>query len=180
MKKFEWTEEVELSSGQLITAQLMTEFRSVMDVGAGFDRGYLFDNASITADLPAPVSRKVHWAGRGLSPMLMDVLPNGTVYLVCSVQTAFGQGTWQVPDYEFYVAFVLNGNDWHRVALADLPPQIKKPNLLVNVSTVFVGGEERPPAKLDLKAKNELNAKHASSRKQKEIWILPESFPKKP
>ena len=180
MKKFEWTEELELSGGKVVTVQRMAEYRPVMDVGAGFQRGLLFDNASLGADLPAPVSRKVHWAGRGLSPMLMDVLPNGTVYLVCSVRTAFGQGTWQVPDYEFYVAFVLDGNDWRRVALADLPPQIKKPNLLVSVSTVFAGGKERPPTKLDLKMKAELNTKYALERSQKEIWILPKSFPTKP
>ena len=93
MKKVEWTEEVELSGGKVITVQRMTEYRSVMDVGAGFDRGYLFDNASISADLPAPVSRKVYWAGRGLSPRLIDVMPNGVAYLVCSIQTSVGRGT---------------------------------------------------------------------------------------
>ena len=180
MKKFEWTEELELSGGKVVTVQRMAEYRPVMDVGAGFQRGLLFDNASLGADFPAPVLRKVTWAGRGLSPMLMDVLPNGAVYLVCSIQTSVGRGTWQAPDYEFYVAFVLDGNDWRRVALADLPPQIKKPNLLVVEDTVFIVNKNRSPAHFDLKTKYDLNAKYASSRKQKEIWILPESFPKKP
>ena len=180
MKKFEWTEEVELSGGRVITVQRMTEFRSVMDVGAGFDRGYLFDNASISADLPAPVSRKVYWAGRGLSPTVIDVLPNGMAYLVCSIQTSIGRGTWQVPRYEFYVAFVLDGNDWRRVALADLPPQIKKPNLLVVEDRVFILNKTRSPAHFDLKTKYDLHAKYALERSQKEILILPESFPQKP
>ena len=180
MKKFEWTEELELSGGKVVTVQRMAEYRPVMDVGAGFQRGLLFDNASLSADLPAPVSRQVHWVGVGLSPRVIDVLPNGMTYLVCSVQTAFGQGTWQVPDYEFYVAFVLDGNDWRRVALADLPPQIKKPNLLVVEDTVFIVNKNRSPAHFDLKTKYDLNAKYALERSQKEIWILPKSFPTKP
>lgn len=58
MKHYEWTEDVQLSDGRVIVAQRLEEYRRVMDVGAGFQSGLLFQSSVITVDLPAPALRK--------------------------------------------------------------------------------------------------------------------------
>lgn len=175
VKNFEWTEDVKLHDGRQIVVKRMTEFLPVMDVGDGFQRGHLFDHASISADLPAPVSRKVEWAGRGLSPFILDMLPDGRVYLVCSIKTAAGQDTWKVPDHEFFVSFRLQGERWERVPLSDLPPEIKRANLLTMIHTVFIHPSTwDPPSKhIDLKRKQDVAAQHAREPRQREIMIYP-------
>lgn len=175
VKNVEWTEDVKLSDGRQILVRRMTEFRSVMDVGAGFQRGYLFDHASISAELPAPVSRKVEWAGRGLSPFILDLLPDGRVYLVCITETAEGAYTWKVPRHEFFVAFQLKGDQWERLPLAELPPAIKRANLLTMIHTVFINPSTwDPPSKhIDLKRKQDVTEQYAREPRQKEIVIYP-------
>lgn len=174
MKKFEWTEDVKLADGRVILVQRMTEFRSVMDVGAGFQRGALFDNASISADLPAPVSRRVEWAGRGLSPFILEMLPDGRVYLVCLVETGEGSHLWKVPRHEFYVSFLLEDDKWKRIPLPDLPPMMGAGNLMAVVHTVFIVRAGPAPKHLDFKAKDTIAAEHALNRIRREIVRLPD------
>ena len=173
IKHFEWTEDVKLLDGRQIVVRRMTKFRAVMDAGAGLQRGHLFDNASISADLPAPVSRKVEWAGRGLSPFILDVLPDGQVYLVCTTETAAGADTWKVPDHEFFVSFQLVGERWERVPLSALPPTVRRTNLLGPVHTVFIEMPGRMPKHFDLKMKEAIAAQYAREPRQREVVIYP-------
>ena len=173
VKNVEWTEDVKLSSGHQILVRRMTEFRSVMDVGAGFQRGYLFDHASISAELPAPASRKVEWAGRGLSPFILDLLPDGRVYLVCKLGSAEGANIWKVPQHEYFVSFRLKGDQWERVPLADLPPAIRRTNLLGSVDTVFMDLPGRTPKHFDFKMKDALAAQYGREPRDQAVEIYP-------
>lgn len=175
LKKFEWTEDVKLMDGRQIVVKRMTEFRARMSAGDGFKRGWLFNNASLSADLPAPVSRKVEWNGRGLSPFILDVMSDGRVYLVCSVQTGEGSNIWKVPQHEYFVSFRLEGEQWHRIALSDLPPEIKRANLLTMIDTVFIYPSTwDPPSKhIDLKRKQEVATQYAREPRSREIVVYP-------
>ena len=172
MKKFEWTEDVKLSDGRMIVVQRMSEYRSVMDVGAGFQRGALFDNSSIRADLPAPVSRKVEWRGQGISPMVLDIQADNSVYLVCAVSTNVGADLWRVPDHEFYVVFLLTGDGWKRIPIAELPLSVNKPNLFVSGYDLFITRKQRPPAHVDQILKQEFDSRPTLSRSLKSIVRL--------
>lgn len=146
MRQFEWTEDVALSDGRTIVVQRTSEYRPVMDVGAGFQRGLLFNKGSITADLPPPISRKVSWEG-SLSPLALDIVgPDNAAYLVCDLATGAGRNEWKVPPYEFYVAFRLGDQGWQRIPLAELPLSVQ-PNLFVAEYSLFIRrrfGDEIP------------------------------------
>ena len=172
LKKFEWTEDVKLSDGRMIVVQRTSEYRTVMDVGAGFQRGSLFDNASISADLPAPVSRKVEWRGQGISPIVLDIQADNSVYLICAVSTNVGADFWRVPDNEFYVVFSLTTDGWKRIPIAELPLSVNKPNLFVSGYDLFITRDQRPPAHVDLALKQEFDSRPSLSLSLKSIVRL--------
>lgn len=173
MKKVEWTEDVKLSDGRMIVVQRSEEYRRVMDVGAGFQRGWLFQRSTITADLPAPVNRKVSWEG-SLKPLVLDIQPGNAIYLVCVVSTGAAEIEWKVPRHEFYVAFRLANDGWQRIPLADLPLSVQ-PNLFASTYTLFIKRDERSGIHIDLKLKSDLDSALPASDRLRTIVRLPAS-----
>jgi len=166
----EWTEDVQLSDGRTIVVRRTEEYRRVTDPGAGFRTGWLFDKASIVAQVPAPISRTVSWEGN-LSPLVLDVQPGDVTYLVCDVATGSGAIRWKVPDDEFYVVFRLFDNEWRRIPLSDLPLAVK-PNLLPSGQLLI---EHGVPSKshVDLKLKGQLQLAFPESDRVRTIVRLP-------
>ena len=169
-RQFQWTEDVKLSDGQMIVVQRSEEYRRVMDVGAGFQRGWLFQKAGISAELPAPISRKVVWEG-SLSPLVLDIQPDSAVYLVCNVITGASQIEWKVPDNEFYVVFRLTDKGWQRVPLSELPLSIR-PNLVPNGYGLFIKREAHSGIHVNLEFKSELISSFPASDQVRTIIRL--------
>lgn len=170
-RHFEWTEDVKLSDGRMILVKRTVDYRRVLDIGAGFQKGWLFQKSTITAELPAPVQRKVSWEG-SLSPLVLDIQPDNTVYLVCYVPTGSAEIEWKVPDHEFYVVFRLENEAWKRIALDQLPLSVQ-PNLFASARTLFIDRETRAGIHVDLKLKKDLDSDAELSKKLKSIIRLP-------
>ena len=173
----EWTEDVKLSDGRMILVKRTEDYRRIMDVGAGFQRGWLFQKSSISAELPAPIQRKVVWEG-SLKPLVLDIHPDGSVYLVCRVATGAAQIEWKVPDHEFYVPFRLTPENWQRIPLVDLPTSVL-PNLLGNTYTLFIDRETQSGIHVDFKQKKELDSNARVTEDVRSITRLPAPTPKK-
>lgn len=152
----EWTEEVRLSDGQIILVRRTEDYRRVTDVGAGFQTGWLFARARITAPLPSPVAQTVSFES-SLCPVALDMAPDKTYYLVGDVATGGTRNEWDVPRHEFHVAFRWTAGAWQRIALAELPLSIQ-PNLLAYVGYPTERNRIRPGAHVDLKLKEKLIA----------------------
>jgi hypothetical protein len=170
MKTVEWTEDVKLSDGRTIVVQRFEEYRRVMDVGAGFERGWLFQKSGIVVELPSPVSRKAVWKGT-LIPLVLDVQSGNEFYLVGVIATGHGQFEWKVPAHEFYVVFQWINDGWHRIPFADLPRSVK-PNLLASTYTLFIQQQERSGIHVDLTMKAKLDSRPTLDRRFKEILRL--------
>lgn len=155
-KSFDWREDVRLSDGRVIVVDRKEEYRQVMDVGAGFRIGWLFQRSSIAANLPAPINRKVSWEG-SLQPLALDIQPDRTVYLVCIVTTGVGRDEWSVPDNEVHVSFHLTAEGWRRISLSQIPQSVQA-NLLGNTQTLFIDRRSKSGIHVDLKLKRELDS----------------------
>jgi hypothetical protein len=167
IKTVEWTEDVKLSDGRTIVVQRVAEYRRVMDVGAGFERGWLFQKSSITADLPAPGHRKVSWEGT-LTPLVLDILQDKAIYLVGTLGSGANRSEWNVPRHEFYVVLRLTDSGWERIQLAELPLSAR-PNLLGSTYTLFIERDGRSGMHVDLKLKSELDSAVQTSKYYKNI-----------
>jgi len=165
---YQWTEDVVLSGGQKIVADRRAVFEVTNDLLGGRGPGWLFKEASIAANLPAPISKRVSLEGR-LAPIVLDVF-NGAAYLV-GVPTAIGEDQWKVPSHELYVAFRLGDQGWQRIPLRDVPESVR-PNLLASVRTVFL---DRPPAPshVSLELKSKVDSRPELDRRYKTIVRLP-------
>jgi len=164
-KDVEWTEETRLSSGKVIVAERSDHYRRVMDVGAGFQVGWLYERGSIRASLPAPISRTIQWEGT-LQPILLDVFGSSTVYLVGVPGSGAAIEEWELlsgqafRDDQPYVVFRLDGDKWNRIRLEQLPTEAK-PNLLANTRSFFDQYEElqlRSGSRIDLSTKLKVDA----------------------
>lgn len=176
-RHFEWTEDVKLSDGRMILVKRTEDYRRIMDVGAGFQQGWLLQKSSITAELPAPVQRKVSWEG-SLFPLVLDIQSNNSAYLVCVPSSGAAQTEWKVPDHEFYVPFRLAQEGWQRIPLADLPTSVQ-PNLAPSGYEFFIRREMQSGIHVDLKMKAELNSDPNLVKTLKSIIRFPSPTPKK-
>jgi hypothetical protein len=154
-KQIEWTEDMRLSDGRTLVVQRYEEYRRVTDPGAGFRVGWLFQRARISAELPAPIQRKISWEGN-LKPLVLDIQPGNFVYLVGRVATGAGRTEWKVPDHEYYVIFRMTNEGWQRIPIAELPLSVM-PNLLGRTSTLFIDRQARSGIHVDLELKKELD-----------------------
>lgn len=162
-----WTEEVQLLDGRVIVVERSDEYRRVMDVGAGFQRGLLYQKGTIKAELPAPISQTVYWEG-SLKPLVLDVFPGSTVFFVGAVAARAGRDEWRVPDNERYVVFRLSEDGWQRIPLMELP-DAAKPNLLASTRQFIESGPALFGRRVDLKRKKELDSDPSLSKALKTI-----------
>jgi hypothetical protein len=160
-----------LSDGRIVVAERTEEYRRVSDPGAGFRSGWLFQNASVSATLPAPLNRAVSWSGT-LLPIALDIQPDKVAYLVCVVATGSGRIEWKLKDDERYVPFKLTSQGWERIAFEALPRSVEA-NLLGVTETLFIKQQARSGLHLDLKAKAKLNEESTVGRSFKMILRPP-------
>jgi hypothetical protein len=64
------------------------------------------------------------------SPMALDLV-NGSAYVVASPAGCLAYNKWGRPNPP-YVVFKYQGTDWSRIPLAQLPAEIKLPNLIIS------------------------------------------------
>jgi hypothetical protein len=154
VKTVEWTEDVRLSDGRTIVVQRASEFRRVMDVGAGFERGWNFYKASIATGMLLPTNRRLVWEGI-LEPIVLDTYSN-SIYLIC-VAGGPGRIQWKVPRHEFYVAFRLEDDQWKRIPISQIPDALR-PNLFLSSYTYFIEQDARTGAHVDIALKQKLDS----------------------
>lgn len=178
MRHFEWTEDVKLSDGRMIVVKRTEDYRASMDVGAGFQRGWLLQKSSISAELPSPIKRNVSWEA-SLVPLVLDIQPDdNAVYLVGVVPTGAARTEWKVPNHEFYVPFRLAAEGWQRIHLADLPVFVQ-PNLLASGYGLFIRRGTPSGIHVDLNLKTQLDSDPNLGKRWKSIIRLPVPAPTK-
>lgn len=158
-KDVQWTEEVRLSNGQIVIAEREDRYRRVMDAGAGFQVGWLYERGSVRTSLPAPIGQTVQWEGT-LRPILLDVIGGNTVYFVAVPGSGAAREEWNLPRDEKYIVMVLDGKNWKRISLEQLPIEAK-PNLMANTRIFFEesdGVRLRPSRKIDLSTKTKVDS----------------------
>lgn len=169
LRHVKWTEDVRLSDGRSIVVERRERYRMVMDVGAGFQYGPLFDRSWISGELPAPIKRKVAWEGT-LVPVLLDILPEGA-YLVATPGAHAGRVEWQIPSGEYYACFRLADAGWQRISLAELPMSAK-PNLFGSAEE-FLDGRAEPQSHVSEEYKLKWQRDAALSSRYKKILRQP-------
>lgn len=165
---YQWAEDVALTGGRQIIVDRRAVFEATNDLLGARGPGWLFKESSITAELPAPISRHVSFEGR-LAPIVLDISA-GAAYLI-GVPTAIGEDQWKVPPSDLYVAFRLGAQGWQQIPLRDVPEGIR-PNLLASVRTVFL--DHAPvPSHVTLDLKSKVDSRPELDRRYKTIIRLP-------
>jgi len=126
-----WKEEVQLHDGQKIIAERYVQRGGRSEVGQ--KGAYVAQSLSFT--LPNR-SHSIEWKDNfsedigsvSFLPMLLDVV-GGTPYLVARPMGCLSYNKWGRPNPP-YVVFKHEANAWKRIALEELPLQIKTPNLI--------------------------------------------------
>lgn len=170
-KRIEWTEDARLSDGRVIVVTRAEEYRHIVDVGAGFREGWLLEQSDISAELPRPIQRRVTWRG-SLQPVVLDLQPDGTVYLVGVPASGKARHDWKLPRNELYAVLRLNGDWWERVPLEQLPAAIQ-PNLFASSYRLFITEGKLSGRHVDLKLKGELDSNPQIDRRYKTVVRLP-------
>jgi hypothetical protein len=148
-----WREEVKLSTGQTVVAQLSMDYRTKDEALAA---GSLLSTYRIVIALPSPTQRHLNWEGP-LKPLAIDVGSDGGIYLVAITTDKRGVRQYSPLDGR-HVAFVYSGdNAWQRIPIESVPPEIR-PNLLVSVGEVVDKRGFANNALVDLPSKAKLDA----------------------
>jgi hypothetical protein len=153
-KEIYWTEQVRLSSGEVIVVERGETLRSVFDVGA-MRSGWLFDEAWLKGSLHG--LGETRWEGGGVSPLVLDVTPDGQWYLLAIVRTLRGERRYQLAQRSRYVAFKLQAGVWQRVPFAEFPEQFQ-PNLLGNTYGLFQTNEVPSGTTVDYEMKRKVDS----------------------
>jgi hypothetical protein len=171
MKTVEWTEEVLLSNGQKIVVKRANEYQRVMDVGAGFERGWNFTQARVEASLVIQgKDYRLIWQGL-MSPLVLDIVSDNRA-IILGVPTPYGVDLWRVPRHEFYVAFTFDNGDWRRIALADVPESVK-PNLFTSTYQYFIEENNRSGVDISPSLKQRLDSNPLIGKRYRSIIRLP-------
>jgi hypothetical protein len=137
-RRIDWTEQVRLSTGELILVERWQEnIRVVTDPRSTG----LFYAAGLTVKVPGGDRKVAIWEGP-LCPLALDIVA-GRTYLVTVVYGGRNPALRQFRNQLFaglYVAFELRGAEWVVIDLRDLPLETK-PNVLANTSSFFDGRE---------------------------------------
>lgn len=158
-KDVQWTEETRLSNGHIVIAEREDRYRRVMDAGAGFEVGWLYERGSVKASLPTAIAQTIQWEGT-LRPILLDAIGGNSVYFVGTPGSGKARDEWRLQDDDNYVVMVLDGRDWKRITLEQLPLEAK-PNLMANTRIFFEESEGmrlRPGTRVDLSTKTKVDS----------------------
>lgn len=128
---YSWQEEVLLHDGQRIIVERHTQRGGRHEIGQ--KGSYIAQTLRFT--LPA-TGQTIEWkdnhsedlSNSSFLPMLLDIA-NGTPYLVAYPMGCLSYNKWGRPNPP-YVVFKYEAEAWQRVALVDLPLEIKTPNLI--------------------------------------------------
>jgi hypothetical protein len=127
-----WREEVKLSTGQTVVAELGWDYRTKEEA---LTAGALLSTFRIIVLIPSPMQRRVSWEG-SLKPLAIDVGTDGKIYLVAIAIDRNGVRQNSPPD-GLHVAFVYSGaNAWQRIPLESVPLEMR-PNLLISVGEII-------------------------------------------
>ncbi len=137
-----WKEEVLLHDGKKIIAERETLRGGRHEVGQKGD--YIAQSLRFT--LPG-TSQTIEWQdnrGEDLGnssflPMVLDIV-NGIPYLVASPMGCLSYNKWGSPNPP-YVVFKYDANAWKRIALEELPLEIKTPNLVLSMPDLIAKKE---------------------------------------
>lgn len=129
-RRVSWTEEVRLSTAEVIRIERWEQQELVAEP---FQKPrWIFRSAGFKVQLPVANPGDLAWQGV-LSPIALDLGPDGAVYFVGVADTMRAQREYRVSPQEIHLAFRLRGTGWDRIKLAELPREVR-PNLLANTS----------------------------------------------
>ena len=156
--RWSWTEEVELSSGKII---LVDRWEERYKLGGIVQRGsQVFHRAGLRFDSANGPLPKIAWESRVVSPLAIDLGPNGDVYLVTRAFAGAGHVYPRLPGEPpskhptIHIAFRLVDGEWKQILLTQLPPKLQR-NLLISTSSWTTGEEpiDRPVVTIARKAR---------------------------
>lgn len=137
-RRVSWTEEVRLSTGEVIRIERWEQQELVAEP---FQKpGWIFRRAGLKARLPVAGLGELTWEGT-LTPLALDLGPDGAVYFVGVADTIRAQREYRAPPQEIHLAFRLGRAEWDQIKLHELPRDLR-PNLLANTSRYIA--EKRP------------------------------------
>src|SRR5574340_506115 len=128
-----WKEEVLLHDGSKVVVKRTVERGGRHEIGqrAGAT------NETLSFTLPG-TGQAVTWEdkfsediGSSNFNLLMLEILDGTAYLVASPMGCLSYNKWGRPNPP-YVVFKYQGNEWQRIALHELPAELKIPNLVIS------------------------------------------------
>jgi hypothetical protein len=137
-----WQEEVLLHDGRKMVVERYTLRGGRHEVGQKGD--YIAQTMRFT---PPGSSKAIEWqdqrsADLGNSsflPMAVEVV-RGTPYIVANTMGCLAYNKWGRPNPP-YVVFKHEANTWQRIALTDLPPEVKTPNLVQSMPDLIAAQE---------------------------------------
>jgi hypothetical protein len=163
-KEIYWTEQVRLSSGEVIVVERGETLRSVYS-GGPLRPGWLFDEAWLKATLPGV--GKTRWEG-AVSPLVLDVDSNGDWHLLGIAVAYRGREEYKLSVGKAYVAFKLIAGVWQRVRFAEFPVAFQ-PNLLGDTYTLFIQRQHPSGEFIDTELKRKIDSSPALSAKYKRV-----------
>ncbi len=172
-KRIEWTEDVPLGDGRVIVLKRAEEYRQVVDAGAGVRQGWLLEQTDISAELPQPLGRRISWRG-SLHPVVLDLQPDGAVYLVGVPANGRAALEWKLPRHELYAVLRLNGDKWERTSMDQLPTTVRV-NLFASSYQLFITEGNQSGRHVDLELKRRLDSNPQIDRRYRTIVRVPKA-----
>ena len=134
-----WKEEVLLHDGSKIIVTRTVERGGRHEIG----QKSAYKEQSLTFSLPV-TGQRVTWedhysedvGSANFLPMLIDI-SGGTTYLVVSPMGCLSYNKWGRPNPP-YVVFKYQDKEWKRIALQELPAEIKTPNVIFSAPDIEV------------------------------------------
>ena len=128
-----WKEEVLLHDGSTIIVDRSVELGGRHELG----QKPPIKEQSLTFTLPS-TNQRVIWqdhysldvGSSNFNPMLLEIV-NETAYVLVSPAGCLSYNKWGRPNPP-YVVFQYQGKEWKRIALQELPAEIKLPNLVIS------------------------------------------------
>ena len=169
-----WKEEVLLHDGGKIIVERTVERGGRHEIG----QQPPYKEQSLSFIMPE-TKQKVVWEDKfseelgsaNFLPMLLDIT-NDTAYLVVYPMGCLSYNKWGRPNPP-YVIFKYQANAWQRIAIQELPAEIKTPNLIFSMPDMKVKESGKPFMTAEM-----IGAIIASYRQPEYKTILREALPK--